>query len=600
MRLVVWVCQIAVVVGSTGGKQQTKKRSAAVLHQGRVFATSLVPMVQSLMLSYKEVRMVEPASAAVLAEPAEDSEILDEETTIPTSDPVMVDEKEVAEDDDQGTQNAKLINEGLKEVVKALTWWFASGRTVWLMAKWGASLIAVREIFANRSERRRRKELAISTRRRKVEERAMAAAEAQMDKYRPGLFFRDEYYVPRNSIGSRIAQYVGSGLTGKHLVVVGSGGVGKSFLVNRILADRAKVVYVQLVGNSYSVQDYLRGDTTMFAPFTHGGGAEDKKPVLVVEVDRASDDRAAPWADGTMKQLCHDYGCCHGIIVADVETALKIQQNRYHEFAWVGDFTRQEANEYLDNRGTLLGNKNVDLRRELVGEVGANPQFLRSVANRAAEARGMAADNEAMGQDFERACVEDVIAAEKEIAAKDLILALAKVPDLVKIVRALVSAIQARIAAQGGPIGVEPASVGVDPKDLLDSLNRLSALTTTVVTYNPETRRFVFVSPAHSYAAVAWVAAKRVLKTNKAITHKSRRIVNHSTAAATTTTTATTSPPRGTLRLRDGGPLRFNDSSSSTPKGRPAKRRRRRRHSTPTSATPKSSAFAQNKGEDAA
>lgn len=321
----------------------------------------------------------------------------------------------------------------------------------------------------------------------------------------------------------------------RYLIVVGSRGVGKSFLVSKLLKERRKVVYVKLRAKKTDILDVMRSKLgineneafeleDLFLPFTELRGTE--KPVLVVEIEGTVDDADAMVASQSqiLKALCDDLGLALGILIlsnANAAAWLKQDASRQN-FLWMGEFDPDQAHQYLDNRRVLLtdgDDANVKLRRQLSEEVSTNARFLRLVADEAttdaadkcadAKEEGKAERDAAMRQ-AERDAATELMDAWKEAAVKDLKYLVTREPNdddpcqwrrsaMEEIVRALVQK----------PSGIEPEAVLL-PKFsvqlLMASLGELRQdIKSTVVMFNRESELLTFVSPAHQIAARNWV-----------------------------------------------------------------------------------------------
>mmetsp|Transcript_3916 Transcript_3916/g.12770 ORF Transcript_3916/g.12770 Transcript_3916/m.12770 type:complete len:170 (+) Transcript_3916:260-769(+) len=132
-------------------------------------------------------------------------------------------------------------------------------------------------------------------------------------------------YVSRPAIERRIIDHVSESRQRKTLVVVGSRGVGKSFLVSKLLKERRNGVYVKLRAQNMDILEVLRvkleikpsevfAVEDLFLPFAELYGTE--KPVLVVEIEGTVKHEATVGSQSQiLKALCDDLSLARGILI---------------------------------------------------------------------------------------------------------------------------------------------------------------------------------------------------------------------------------------------------------------------------------------------
>jgi energy-coupling factor transporter ATP-binding protein EcfA2 len=223
-------------------------------------------------------------------------------------------------------------------------------------------------------------------------------------------------YVPRPFFEAQLAPHVAHA-SQEYIVVIGPRGVGKSRVVDAVVADRPGVLLVD-VGESQSVVDAIfsslgenlvsdfpeRSTNVLKDLFRRVALRHRRKhpaepdwvPTLVVEVRSGKDGRAmvhnvAP----VIKSLNTDKRSCRVILVlsdADAAFGLPTDDDR-QMLVWVDDFTSDEANQFFDNVGCLPLRQRFDanntdlndrLRRRWFEFVGTRPAALEFVANQLA------------------------------------------------------------------------------------------------------------------------------------------------------------------------------------------------------------------------
>jgi hypothetical protein len=223
-------------------------------------------------------------------------------------------------------------------------------------------------------------------------------------------------YVPRPFFEAQLTPHVAHA-SQDYIVVVGPRGVGKSRVVDAVVADRPGVLLVDL-GESQSVVDAIFSalGENLVSDFPERSAnvlkdlfqrvavrhrrmhpAEpDWVPTLVVEVHSGKDGQAMVYSVATVaKSLNTDKRCCRVILVlGDVDAAFGLPSDGFRQtLVWIDDFTSDEANQFFDNVCCLPLRQRFDanntdlndrLRRRWFEFVGTRPAALEFVANQLA------------------------------------------------------------------------------------------------------------------------------------------------------------------------------------------------------------------------
>jgi len=148
-----------------------------------------------------------------------------------------------------------------------------------------------------------------------------------MDKLRvPNLHpFDVAAYVSRPALERRIIDHISTSRPKQYLIVVGSRGVGKSFLVCKLMKERRKIAYVRLKSKEADLEEALRSKLEinptqafeiedLFEPFEKLRVSE--LPVLVVEIDGTIEAEAVVSSQSqVIKSLCDNFGLAHGVLI---------------------------------------------------------------------------------------------------------------------------------------------------------------------------------------------------------------------------------------------------------------------------------------------
>jgi energy-coupling factor transporter ATP-binding protein EcfA2 len=189
-------------------------------------------------------------------------------------------------------------------------------------------------------------------------------------------------YVPRRELEAALAAYLQQpySASGTYLVVYGARGAGKSTLVEHVLSKSGAGVVVVKTGDAQSADlDTLVVDTALkqrraaqpgayvppealkgqlyerLAQVTQAYRAAHPdephwRPTVVFDVDKSGDSKLIASVCAHAKQLTHDKGLCHGILVLSSSFAvaeMPADPGR-QEFVRVGSFTLEEASAVLD------------------------------------------------------------------------------------------------------------------------------------------------------------------------------------------------------------------------------------------------------------
>jgi hypothetical protein len=322
-------------------------------------------------------------------------------------------------------------------------------------------------------------------------------------------------YVERPALVQRIKTHVTMDYSVTYLNVIGGRGGGKSCVVMETLRERDGVVYVELDEQFQTINAVLKkklgiedGDKftneDIFASFRG-----EQLPILVVEIDSFSDGDTVKKQSQKLKDLCGKR-LVHGILVlSDAGAAFKLNPDPFRQdFLWVGDFTRDEALAFLDKRGALptdgepADGPNSKLRRRLLDEAGANPQFLLRTTEMAKVAAVKAAallpagtseaDKTEAWRAAERGAIDEFIRKQLEAARQEVRLSLVQVPETKRIMRALIDSPAST---------VYPADLDTDAQEVM---RQLKGKLYRAITYNRETMKFEFFTPPHELAAREW------------------------------------------------------------------------------------------------
>lgn len=213
-----------------------------------------------------------------------------------------------------------------------------------------------------------------------------------------------DVYISQPVLEEELSAFIG--IRGKEYIVVnGPKGAGKSTLVNNaILQQPFGVISLSLVTSASDLYNAFANDVCeskdtwgiknvgeVLRNVTEYGRRKltsaDWVPTLVVEVDRASTDASVHQIARDIKLLCVDQGVCRGIIIlSNALAAFALPKDPRVEMLWVDDFSIEQANQYFDSLGFLLGNEtscpvsitkcaqnNTEMRQYIYDSIGTRP-----------------------------------------------------------------------------------------------------------------------------------------------------------------------------------------------------------------------------------
>jgi hypothetical protein len=319
-----------------------------------------------------------------------------------------------------------------------------------------------------------------------------------------------ESVVKRQELEQRILQHINTPIINRYMCVVGKRGSGKTTVIQQICIERKNVVYVDLSKDLPTINTFLNdrlGTRNQILTNKQIFNRPFKaKPVLIVEIDSNMSADTVKEQSQEVKQLC-DAKLVHGIIVlSDANAVFKLNDDPARQaFLWVGDFTRDETNAYLDKYGVLLTDgeaadgPNSKLRLRLMDEVGSNAAWLRFLAADAVasklEAVAALPDDASFSyktevqHEVERGLIENFIEKQLYQAIVDVKKVQDKVPETTQIMSSLLDSSTGKMTAD------KVQSTG------FDVMMKIKQNNLRVITYNHEERAFEFYSKAYELAA---------------------------------------------------------------------------------------------------
>jgi energy-coupling factor transporter ATP-binding protein EcfA2 len=277
----------------------------------------------------------------------------------------------------------------------------------------------------------------------------------------------DEFnrYVPRRELEAALEAYLQQrdSEAGAYLVVYGPRGAGKSTLVEHVLSKSGAGIVVVKTGDAQSTDldtlvvdkalkqrraaqpgtyvpaEALKGqlyERLEQATQAHRAAHPDEphwRPTVVFDIDKSGNSELIVSVCGHAKQLAHDKGLCHAIIVLSSSfavAALPADPER-QEFVRVGTFSREEASAVLDATFATLPRGKEVASDAAIAAVKARvlplTTLAKFVAGLAAKLRGSASEAdlrarvEAWASAFEETACANVQGALKVIACEDRI-----------------------------------------------------------------------------------------------------------------------------------------------------------------------------------
>jgi len=326
-----------------------------------------------------------------------------------------------------------------------------------------------------------------------------------------------ERYVDRDGLEERIRAHVNQDDVTNYLVVVGPRGGGKSTAIKRVLARRARVVYVELDETTKTIYDALLSKTlwlSFFFSYRRSLAAYElypgyKKPVFVVEISTPASDVTVKNEAQQLKELCTAHKGAHGILIlSDANAAGKLNQDDDRQkFVWVGVFSENELERLFDNLGVLVTGGDAEaaaLRRKIIDEIGPTPQDIVNAAGDAKAAEKIAAEAARSSGATEAECVAAGRAAVREVFEQ---WCEQKQRDASIAVNHLVTQAQHKDGFRRLlPVLVESYPVGVSPENHLSAKEASTDIKDYhAISFNAEAKVYQFYSRAHYHAARRWL-----------------------------------------------------------------------------------------------
>jgi hypothetical protein len=319
-----------------------------------------------------------------------------------------------------------------------------------------------------------------------------------------------ESVVKRQGLEQRISQHISKPIINRYMCVVGKRGSGKTTVIQHICVGRENIVYVDLSKDLATINTFMNNRLGTRNQILTNKQIFDRpfkvKPVLIVEIDSNMSTDTVREQSQEVKQLC-DAKLVHGIIVlSDANAVFKLNDDPARQaFLWVGDFSRDETNAYMDKYGVLLTDgeatdgPNSRLRLRLMDEVGSNAAWLRMLATDAVAAKfeafaalpddASSSDKTEVQHEVERGLIENFIEQQLYLATVDVSLVHAKDPETTQIMSSLLDSSIDKVTAD------KVQSTG------FDVMKKMKENNLRVITYNHEERAFEFYSKAYELAA---------------------------------------------------------------------------------------------------
>mmetsp|Transcript_9878 Transcript_9878/g.33490 ORF Transcript_9878/g.33490 Transcript_9878/m.33490 type:complete len:494 (-) Transcript_9878:186-1667(-) len=204
-------------------------------------------------------------------------------------------------------------------------------------------------------------------------------------------------YVSRGEIDGQLQQLVGTRLVNPKIntlaFVFGPRGGGKSTSVAHALENTTGVVFAKVSGDPKCAEDIYRSivnaaigvppntagptvDEATMTRYLRAASAKYRKrhpdavgwrPTIVLELETSSSAATVRLATQAMKGIVWDRGACGAILVlSDAHTMYSITSDSgRHTYIWVGDFTEEEADVYLDELGALSDDRSRSRRSDV-------------------------------------------------------------------------------------------------------------------------------------------------------------------------------------------------------------------------------------------